>query len=141
MRLELENSSFLELEVTNSGTAGIAYDCALRATLESDICGGNREFYVDGEDVSIFLKDLASISATLSGTAIIKSESPGDFSLKIEPVDRLGHFALTVSIGRQFYIGNKTFMALAANSFSLESQALETICKKLITFFKENGNA
>ena len=141
MRIKLKEGSFLELGITGKGTTGVPYSCSLRATLVSDICGGNKEFYVDGDEAKTFMKDLNNVSASLKGFAELQSESPRDFTLRIAPVDSLGHFALSISIGHQFFIGSETFLASTANSFSVESQELERVCKQLVAFFKEVENA
>lgn len=141
MEIKLSSECLFTIRKIQNGTVGIPYDCAIEVGLASEVSIGNTECWIDGTEMEGFLSELKSLRATLNGKASLSSESPGEFLLELEAIDSLGHFLITIEIGRSKFIYSNQMWASVKNSFPLASAELETICHRLITYFEAELNA
>ena len=141
MEIEFSSECSFGIKKYSDGTAGIPYDCQIEVYLKSEVSAGPTKFWVDGIDMESFLADLESLGTNLKGAVSLTSMSPGEFLLAIEPVDTLGHFVFKIEIGNRKYISSRWEWASAKNAFPLDSAEVQSICTKLISYFRAVFNA
>jgi hypothetical protein len=147
MKIEFDNGDFCRVTVVGPGTAGIPYDCRVRAELRQGDFFGQTEAYLDGPDVKGFLAELDKVWKSLKGEASLQSDDGERFRIRIAPVDSLGHFFIEAKVARRYNQGRGEVSnfgeKLTSTSvyFRIESQMLNAIRETAIACFHENRDS
>jgi hypothetical protein len=141
MRIEFSSNDYLQMEVVAPGTAGIAYDCRLRASMRCGGFSGTAEAWADGGDVGHFIHQLRELGQTMRGRAALASDDGSSLIIEVAPINVRGHFALTVTLAKSLLFSSKYFQTSAAGAFEFESARLGEICRLLEESVKVEGDA
>jgi hypothetical protein len=141
MRIEFSSNDYLQVEVVAPGTAGIAYDCRLRASMRCGEFSGTSEAWADGGDVGHFIHQLRELGQTMKGRAALASDDGSSLIIEVVPINVRGHFALRATLAKGLTLSSKSFEASAAGAFEFESARLSEICRLLEQSVKVEGDA
>jgi hypothetical protein len=142
VHLEFSSNDYLSISVVSPGTAGVAYDCLLGASMKCGNFSGTVEAWVDGADVKGFIDELEQLNKTLRGNATLSSDDGGrSLNIEVVPADSLGHFLLKVKMGKDVPVHSGICETLAVGVFSFEAQAMESICQQLTEGVTGKSNA
>ncbi|WP_219033254.1 hypothetical protein, partial [Shewanella algae] len=141
MQINFSESDSLEVELLSRGAANYIYDCNLLVSLKTAHSFVTQEVWVDGYEFKCFLNDLEKLQLSLNGEASLTSESPGELLILVKSVDKSGHFAFQIELGKQTFIGPEPFWSKVSDAFSLETAFLDKVCKQFVASFSEVKNA
>lgn len=128
MRHEFPGGEFFALEVARAGTAGIAYDCQLRVGFSCAGLSGQVLAWCDGPDVEAFVDELAVVGRELKGEASLVSDDGRSLSIRLSPLDTLGHFVLRVQVGADRAFRQRHVEVSCSGAFQLDSQDMTALC-------------
>lgn len=137
MHLDLENGDYLHLAIVERGTAGIRYDCRVRAELRCGKFVGETDAWLDGPDVEGFLAELGAVANQLKGTATLQSDDGFSFVLRLAPTDSLGHFLLEAKLGQRAFIKSVEHRTSVSGAFALDAGALARLHASALNCFCE----
>jgi len=141
MHFDLENGDYLHLAVVERGTAGVRYDCRVRAEL---CCGkfvGETNAWLDGPDVEGFLAELGAVADQLKGTATLQSDDGFSLVLRFVSMDSLGHFLLEAKLGQRAFIQSVEHRAFVSGAFALDASSLAVLHASALNCFREVSDA
>lgn len=141
MHFDLENGDYLHLAVVESGTAGVRYDCRVRAELRCGRFVGETDAWLDGPDVEGFLVELGAVAAQLKGVATLQSDDGFCLALHLAPVDSLGHFLLEAKLGQRTFIQSIEHRTSVSGTFAFEASALTSLHASTLNCFREVAGA
>lgn len=141
MNFDLENGDYFHLAVVERGTAGVRYDCRVRAELHCGKFVGETNAWLDGPDVEGFLAELEIVAAQLNGTATLQSDDAFSLVLRLAPTDSLGHFLLEARLGQRMFILSVEHRNTVSGTFALDANALLGLNASALNCFREVMNA
>jgi hypothetical protein len=141
MHFDLENGDYFHLAIVRRGTAGVRYDCQVRAELRCGKFVGETEAWLDGPDVEGFLAELEAVSAQLKGLATLQSDDSFSLKLRLAPVDSLGHFLLEAKLGQRTFIQSVEHRTSVSGTFAFDASALSSLHESALNCFREVANA
>lgn len=141
MHFDLDNGDYLHLAVVERGTAGIRYDCRVRAELRCGKFVGETNAWLDGPDVEGFLAELRAVADQLKGTATLQSDDCFSLVLRLAPTDSLGHFLLEAKLGQRAFIQSVEHRTSVSGAFALDASALAGIHASALNCFREVADA
>jgi hypothetical protein len=103
--------------------------------------GANSQIWVGTENINRFLVGCRQLERTRKGVAVLESMSPGEFELRIEPVDSLGHFRLCFVVGRDEISAQSANRQRLTGSFDLDSEFLGSLDEGFRVFFSRIRNS
>lgn len=137
MHFDLENGDYLHLAIVERGTAGVRYDCRVRAELRRGKFVGETDAWLDGPDVEGFLAELGAVAAKLKGNATLQSDDGFSLVLRLAPVDSLGHFLLEAKLGQREFIQSVEHRTSLSGAFAFDASALAGLHASTLNCFRE----
>ena len=122
---------YLSIEVVRPGTAGVAFDCKMRLSFRCSTITASAEAWCDGSEVAGFVGEMDSLVSSLTGSASLAADDGRSLSVRIAPIDAVGHFAITASISSDRSFEGRIFGSGASASFPLSTQELSDLCSVL----------
>lgn len=141
MNFDLENGDYIRLAVVERGTAGVRYDCRVRAQLRCGKFVGEIDAWLDGPDVESFLAELETVAAQLKGTATLQSDDAFSLVLRLAPTDSLGHFLLEARLGQRVFIQSVEHRNAVSGTFAFDANALTGLHASALNCFREVTDA
>jgi len=126
-----EGGESLEIAWYGSGTAGTRDGIICIELFQSNM-HAKREMYIEAEDLERFQSEIDElVSGTISSAALVADDS-GQSSIKISPLDSLGHFLLVVEICDLAFIRQRNFEIGLKAAYKIDTgqvHELATVCK------------
>jgi hypothetical protein len=122
-------ASFFELELLQEEVASEnSYRSALfKITAQSRSFCGQAQSWVFTENLERFCDSLVSLNNTLKGEALLESEFPKEFSVKLASVNSRGYLGVSGEFGHLFFNENSNYWHSVSFGFEFEPAQLQYV--------------
>jgi len=115
-----------KLEIDLASWDGDAY---VSVSVDSRGYAGANDLHVFSEEFKSFCKGLVNLQKNLKGKVELKSISPDEMDITIQPFDALGHISVKGKLGYHIYTKHSSNWHSVEFGFEVDPQELDKIIK------------
>ena len=119
-----DNKSILEIDLASQDS-----DAYVTVRVESRGYAGSNDLHFLDADFRQFCSGLLKLQKTLKGEAILRSVSPGELEIRVEPFDALGHMSVKGKIGYHIFTSHSSNWHSVEFGFEIDPQQLDGVAR------------
>lgn len=101
--------------------------CFSASTTTPDVSGGHGELWFELEAVEQFIRGIVVLDQTRSGSVVLESMSPGEFSFEVFALNSRGHLGVRFGISGSRYAESGSFPYSLTAGFQIDPTSLPYI--------------